>query len=92
LASAAAGQGGKKLASRHLGENDFVMYDLTSSYFEGTKCPLAKRGYSRDGKKGKLQVNYGMVTDRRGCPVAVSVFEGNMSDPCTVTTQSEADK
>ena len=77
----------KKLASRHLGENDFVMYDLTSSYFEGTKCPLAKRGYSRDGKKGKLQVNYGMVTDRRGCPVAVSVFEGNMSDPCTVTTQ-----
>lgn len=77
----------KKLASRHLSENDFVMYDLTSSYFEGTKCPLAKRGYSRDGKKGKLQVNYGMVTDRRGCPVAVSVFDGNISDPCTVMTQ-----
>lgn len=77
----------KKLASRHLKENDLVMYDLTSSYFEGTKCPLAKRGYSRDGKKGRLQVNYGMVTDRRGCPVAVSVFAGNISDPCTVMTQ-----
>lgn len=79
----------KKLSSRHLKENDLVMYDLTSSYFEGTTCPLAKRGYSRDGKKGKLQVNYGMVTDHRGCPVAVSVFEGNVSDPCTVTTQVE---
>lgn len=79
----------KKLSTRHLKEDDLVMYDLTSSYFEGTTCPLAKRGYSRDKKKGKLQVNYGMVTDRRGCPVAVSVFDGNVADPCTVMSQVE---
>jgi transposase len=57
-----------------------VLYDLSSSYFEGTTCPLAKRGYNRDGKHGLLQVNYGLLTDHRGCPVAVSVHEGNTSD------------
>ncbi len=74
----------KKLAARHLGEGSLVLYDLSSSYFEGTTCPLAKRGHSRDGKKGTLQVNYGLLTDRRGCPVAVSVYDGNTNDPTTL--------
>ena len=70
----------KKLAARHLTEGGLVLYDLSSSYFEGTCCPLAKLGYSRDGKRGLLQVNYGLLTDARGCPVAVSVHEGNVAD------------
>jgi transposase len=74
----------KKLAARHLSEGSLVLYDLTSSYFEGTTCPLAKLGYSRDGKKGLLQVNYGLLTDARGCPVAVSVHEGNVADSQTL--------
>ena len=61
-----------------------MLYDLTSSYFEGTSCPLAKLGYNRDGKKGLLQVNYGLLTDVRGCPVAVSVYEGNVADSQTL--------
>lgn len=73
----------KKLAARHLSVGGLVLYDLSSSYFEGTCCPLAKRGYSRDGKPGTLQVNYGLLTDPRGCPVAVSVHEGNTSDSRT---------
>ena len=73
----------KKLAARHLREGSLVLYDLSSSYFEGTTCPLAKRGYSRDGKHGTLQVNYGLLTDVRGCPVAVSVHEGNTADSQT---------
>ena len=73
----------KKLASRHLSEGGLVLYDLSSSYFEGTTCPLAKRGYSRDGRPGTLQVNYGLLTDPRGCPVAVSVHDGNTSDSRT---------
>jgi transposase len=77
----------KKLAARHLGEGSLVLYDLSSSYFEGITCPLAKLGYNRDGKKGKLQVNYGLLTDRRGCPVAVSVHEGNTNDPRTLMPQ-----
>jgi transposase len=72
-----------KLAARHLGEGSLVLYDLSSSYFEGTTCPLAKLGYSRDGRKGTLQVNYGLLTDARGCPVAVSVHEGNVADSAT---------
>ncbi len=74
----------KKLAARHLSEGGLVLYDLSSSYFEGTTCPLAKLGYSRDGKKGLLQVNYGLLTDARGCPVAVSVYEGNATDSQTL--------
>jgi transposase len=74
----------KRLAKRHLAEGGQVLYDLSSSYFEGSCCPLAKLGYSRDGVKGKLQVNYGLLTDARGCPVAVSVFDGNISDPKTL--------
>ncbi len=73
----------KKLAARHLSEGALVLYDLSSSYFEGSNCPLAKLGYSRDGKKGMLQVNYGLLTDARGCPVAVSVHEGNVADSQT---------
>src|SRR3990172_7224903 len=59
----------RKLAKRHLAPGGLVLYDLSSSYFEGTTCPLARLGHNRDGKKGKLQVNYGLTTDRRGCPV-----------------------
>jgi hypothetical protein len=73
----------KKLAGRHLGRGGLVLYDLSSSYFEGTTCPLAKLGYNRDGKHGLLQVNYGVLTDARGCPVAVSVYEGNVADSQT---------
>lgn len=73
----------KKLGRRHLSEGALVLYDLSSSYFEGTSCPLAKLGHNRDGKKGLLQVNYGLLTDARGCPVAVSVHEGNVADSVT---------
>jgi transposase len=77
----------KKLAARHLKSGGLALYDLTSSYFEGTTCPLAKIGHNRDGKRNKLQVNYGLLTDRRGCPVAVSVYEGNTNDPKTLMPQ-----
>jgi hypothetical protein len=73
----------KKLAARHLRHGGLVLYDLSSSYFEGTTCPLARLGHNRDGKKGLLQVNYGLLTDARGCPVAVSVHEGNVADSTT---------
>jgi transposase len=79
----------KKLAHQHLTEGGMVLYDLTSSYFEGVTCPLAALGHDRDGKKGKLQVNYGLLTDDQGCPVAVSVFPGNTSDSKTVTCQTQ---
>jgi hypothetical protein len=79
----------KRLAKRHLASGGLVLFDLTSSYFEGTTCPLAKIGYSRDGKRGTLQVNYGVLTDARGCPVSVSVFEGNVGDPKTLLPQVE---
>jgi len=79
----------KKLAARHLKKGGLVLYDLSSSYFEGTKSPLAALGYNRDGKSGKLQVNYGLLTDPRGRPVAVSVFEGNTGDPKTLIPQVE---
>jgi len=73
----------QRFAARHLCEDALVLYDLSSSWFEGSTCPLAKRGYSRDGCPGTLQVNYGLLTDARGCPVAVSVFEGNTADSLT---------
>lgn len=78
-----------KLAGRHLDNNALALYDLTSSYFEGQTCPLAALGHNRDGKKGKLQVNYGLLTNRKGIPVAVSVFEGNTGDPKTLMPQVE---
>ena len=82
----------KKLAKRHLNEGGLVLFDLTSSSFEGVTCPLAKRGYSRDRKPGTLQVNYGLLTDERGCPVSVSVFDGNTGDPKTLLPQMEKTK
>jgi hypothetical protein len=77
----------QQLAKRHLHDGGRVLYDLSSSYFEGECCPLAMRGYSRDGKKGMLQVNYGLLTDRRGCPVAIEAFAGNTTDPQTLMAQ-----
>ena len=77
----------KKLAARHLKDDGLVLYDLSSSYFEGSHCPLAKLGYSRDGKRGTLQVNYGLLTDDRGCPVALSVYDGNTADSKTFLPQ-----
>ena len=77
----------KKLAARHLENGGLALYDLTSSYFEGVTCPLAALGHNRDGKKGKLQVNYGMLANEQGIPVAVSVFEGNSGDPKTLLPQ-----
>ena len=76
-----------KLAQRHLQPGDLVLYDLSSSYFEGSTCELAALGYNRDGKRGKLQVNYGLLTDARGVPVAISVFEGNTADADTFMPQ-----
>ena len=77
----------RKLAARHLKEGSLALYDLSSSYFEGTHCPLAKLGHSRDGKRGTLQVNYGLLTNQVGCPVAVSVYEGNTGDAKTLMPQ-----
>ena len=74
------------LASRHL-DNTLVLYDATSSYFEGRTCPLARRGYSRDHRRGTLQIVIGLLCNRAGCPVAVEVFPGNTADPATVAPQ-----
>ena len=79
----------QRLAKRHLKDGSLVLFDLTSSYFEGVTCPLARLGYSRDRKPGTLQVNYGLLCDARGCPVSVSVFEGNTGDPKTLLPQVE---
>jgi transposase len=75
------------LAKRHLSQGGLVLYDLTSTYFEGRHCPLAKLGHSRDDKSGKLQIVFGLLTNASGCPVAVEVFAGNTSDPKTVAAQ-----
>ena len=77
----------KKLAARHLRAGALVLYDLSSSYFEGRCCPLGRLGHNRDGKKNKLQVNYGLVCAAGGCPVAISVFEGNTADAQTLLPQ-----
>ena len=79
----------RALARRHLEEGALVLYDLTSAYLEGRKCPLAKRGHSRDGKRGKLQIEFGLLCDAEGRPVAVEVFPGNAADPATVGAQIE---
>ena len=77
----------QRLAKRHLQEHTLVLYDLTSSYVEGTHCELAQRGHSRDRKKGTLQIVFGLLCTATGCPVAVEVFEGSTSDPNTVAAQ-----
>ena len=79
----------KRLARRHLSDGALVLYDLTSTYFEGRCCPLAKRGYSRDGRRDKLQIVFGLLCNREGCPVAVEVFDGNTADPNTVGVHIE---
>jgi Transposase DDE domain len=75
------------LARRHLKDGALVLYDVSSSWLEGRCCELARFGYSRDGKKGKLQIVYGLLCAADGCPVAVEVFEGNTADPTTLSTQ-----
>jgi hypothetical protein len=74
----------KSLARKHLKDGALVLYDVSSSYMEGRCCPLAKFGYNRDGKKGKLQIVYGLLCSADGRPIAVEVFEGNTSDPKTL--------
>ena len=72
------------LASRHLSEGGFVLYDLSSSYLEGRCCALAALGHARDGKKGKLRVNWGLVCSEEGRPVSVEVYPGDVADPATL--------
>ncbi len=77
----------KKLAQRHLGGSTLVLYDVTSTYFEGNHCPLVQRGYSRDGKKDKSQIVFGLLVTPEGCPVAIEAFSGNTADPTTLKSQ-----
>jgi Transposase DDE domain len=77
----------RALARRHLEGGTLVLYDVSSSYFEGHSCPLAQLGYSRDGRRGTPQIIYGLLCDRRGCPVAVEVFEGSLHDDKTLPAQ-----
>ena len=77
------------LARRHLNSGTLVLYDVSSSYMEGRCCPLAKRGYSRDGRKGTLQITYGLLCAPDGCPIAIEVFDGDTADPMTLSTQIE---
>ena len=77
----------KKLAARHLGEGAQVFYDLSSSYYQGRTCSLARHGHNRDGKKGRPIIVYGVLSDREGRPVSVQVYPGNTGDPGTVTAQ-----
>ncbi|MGH7761686.1 MAG: IS1634 family transposase [Candidatus Dormibacteraceae bacterium] len=79
----------QRLARRHLRQGTLVLYDVSSTYFEGRTCPLARYGYSRDGKRDKLQIVFGLLCASDGCPVAVEVFEGNVADPATLTAQVE---
>lgn len=84
---ARAGRIESKLAARHLDEGAQVLYDVSSSYFEGHSCPLVRFGHSRDGKRGRPIVVYGVLTDAQGRPVAVEVYPGNTGDPSTVADQ-----
>ncbi len=79
----------KKLAERHLQSGSFVLYDASSSYYEGHTCPLARHGHDRDGKKGLPIIVYGLLTDSAGRPVAVDVYPGNTGDPTTIPDQVE---
>ena len=79
----------KALAERHLHDGTLVLYDVSSSYFEGRSCPLAAIGHSRDKKKGKLQIVFGLLCNAEGCPVAVEVYAGNTGDPTTLKDQIE---
>ena len=77
----------RTLAARHLGAGSLVLYDVSSTYVEGRHCPLARHGYSRDHRPDRAQIVFGLVTDARGCPVAVEAFTGNTADPATIETQ-----
>src|ERR1700747_2249312 len=77
----------KALARKHLHDGTLVLYDVSSSYVEGRCCELARHGYNRDGKKGKLQIVYGLLCAADGCPVAIKVFEGDSGDPRTLAAQ-----
>ena len=77
----------KKLAARHLPQGSLVLYDVSSSYYEGRTCPLAQYGHDRDGKKGLPIIVYGLMTDSEGRPMAVDVYRGNTGDPTTVVDQ-----
>lgn len=78
----------KTLARRHLQDaSTLILYDVSSSYLEGRSCPLAAYGHNRDGKKNKLQIIYGLLCAKDGCPVAIEVFTGNTADPATVSSQ-----
>ena len=79
----------RALARRHLAPGSLVLYDLTSTYVEGSHCPLAAHGHSRDHRPDRAQIEFGLVTDARGCPVAVEAFAGNTADPATVEAQIE---
>ena len=79
----------RSLAARHLGAGSLVLYDLTSVYMEGSHCPLARHGHSRDHRPDRPQIEFGLLTDARGCPVAVEAFPGNTADPATIETQIE---
>ena len=79
----------KKLAERHLVEGSLVLYDVSSSYYEGHTCTLAQFGHDRDGKKGRPIIVYGVMTDREGRPLAVEIYPGNTGDPTTVGDQIE---
>jgi hypothetical protein len=76
-----------RLARRHLGDGELVLYDVSSSYFEGRSCELAALGYSRDGKRGTPQIVYGLLCDKPGRPVAVEVFSGECHDDKTLPSQ-----
>jgi len=78
-----------RLAQRHLRDGELVLYDVSSSYFEGRSCPLAKLGYSRDGRRGTPQIIYGLLCDRPGRPIAVEVFSGQLHDDKTLPSQVE---
>jgi len=75
----------QRIAAKHLCEGSLILYDVTSTYFEGTTCPLAQYGYSRDKKRGKLQIIFGLLCNAAGCPIAVEVFEGNVNDATTLS-------
>ena len=75
------------LAKRCLAEGSLILYDVSSTYFEGRHCPLARFGHSRDERSGNLQIVFGLLTNAEGCPVAVEVFAGNTGDPTTVASQ-----
>jgi transposase len=80
------------LARRHLSHGTLVLYDVSSTYFEGRTCELAKFGHNRDGKSGKLQIVIGSLCAKDGCPEAIEVFDGNVADPATLANQVKKER